>query len=146
MAKAKTQLRITLDKKEWAATLRSATRVRTLPKRGVRMLLIPSPDGGAEAMPFCAEEGDQGTRCIVKPTSRPGGTVTYECSCRPPKKDVPLEGLPSARRTDCLMASGPVRCLPRIPNGCRGTCELLLVEKVMLGKTLFVTACRCTNG
>jgi hypothetical protein len=135
------RLRIYLDKKAWAATQKSAKAVRTLPKSGVRMMIIPAADGGADVVPFCHEQGPD-TICQVRSTLKPDGSISFECRCRPANTG---GGGPSSGGSptvpSCVLTSSPrLQCLK---FGCKGRCELVLVQRPVLGKILFFAACRC---
>ncbi|MFY9554022.1 MAG: hypothetical protein WAV20_10005 [Blastocatellia bacterium] len=144
MPKERTPVRISLSKKDWAATLKSATSVKTLPKGGVRFLLIPNPDGGADGYPFCHEQGPE-TNCQIKSTPQADGSLAFECRCRPAGGGGGGSSptLPGTIKPCLLITSGRLRCLKL---DCDGACELVFVEKNFLGRTLYMATCRCSKG
>ena len=141
MPKEKPTFPIHLDKKAFAETIKSAKAVTALPKAGVRMLLVPNPDGGAEAFPFCHEQGPD-TTCKIKSTLQPDGSFGFECQCKPSSPGGgPGGGGGSPTLKPCIMTSAPnIRCLK---FDCRGTCEKVYIERPFFGQVLFVVACRC---
>ena len=140
MPKAQPTFPIHLDKKAFAETIKSAKAVTALPKAGVRMLLVPNPDGGADATPFCHEQGPN-TICKINSTLQSDGSFGFACQCKsttPPGGP----GSPGGSLTPkpCILTSS-TRCLKL---DCRGTCERVYIQKTVLGHALFVIACRCT--
>jgi len=141
MPKAQPTFPIHLDKKAFAETIKSAKAVTALPKAGVRMLLVPNPDGGADATPFCHEQGPT-TTCKIKSTPQPDGGFGFVCQCKPTSGgpgDPPSSPTPTLN--PCVLTTGPSRCLKL---DCRGTCERVYIQRPFLGHALYVIACRCT--
>jgi hypothetical protein len=144
MPKAQTPSRISLQKKDWAATLKAAKSVSTLPDGGIRVLFVPNPDGGADGFPFCHEQGPD-TTCQVRSSLQPDGSLSFECRCKSTSPGGPGPspgGGPTIK--PCLLRSSPqLGCLKL---GCKGKCELVIAEKPVFGKILYFASCRCSKA
>ncbi len=73
---------IHLDKNQWGKLKGNlkTIKVKSMPKRGVRLEFIPDPDGGVVIYPQCDSGPD--TTCMVVTHWTPQG-IRMECRCRP---------------------------------------------------------------